>query len=177
LLLASVLAPPLSVLLVAKPTTGFALWLACPRIPALVGGLVLVLVTLAIRPDWIAEWVRGVSDNPHRALVTRPGGALLLLGFLRWRRPDGRLLAGLSIVPQTTSAYETLPLILLIRTRFEALGFAILTMLANVLHQLGPRGPWPIGAEYQWWVLWLLVYIPAVVLVLTRRNVSEPPVL
>ena len=43
-------------------------------------------------------------------------------------------------------------------------------MLAHLLYQLGPQGPWPVGAEYQWWVMLLLVYLPAIVLVLRRPN-------
>jgi hypothetical protein len=66
--------------------------------------------------------------------------------------------------------YETLPLALLCRNRPEAAGFASLTMLAHLLFHLGPQGPWPVGAEYQWWVLLILVYLPAIVLVLRRPN-------
>ncbi|HEU5304214.1 MAG TPA: hypothetical protein VFU40_06170, partial [Gemmatimonadales bacterium] len=94
----------------------------------------------------------------------------LLLGLLKWRRPDGRLLAALALVPQTTALYETLPLALLCRNRPQAAGFAALTMLAHLLYLLGPQGPWPVGAEFQWWVLLGLVYLPGLVLVLRRPN-------
>ena len=43
-------------------------------------------------------------------------------------------------------------------------------MLAHLLFLLGPQGPWPVGAEYQWWVLLALVYLPAIALVLRRPN-------
>jgi hypothetical protein len=46
-------------------------------------------------------------------------------------------------------------------------------MIAHLLFFLGPQGPWPIGAEYQWWVLFVLVYLPALGLVLSRPN-REP---
>ena len=94
----------------------------------------------------------------------------MLLGLLRWKRPEGRLLAVLSLVPQTTALYETLPVALVCRNRPEAASFAGLTMLAHVLFQLGPQGPWPVGATYQWWVMLLLIYLPAVGLVLRRPN-------
>ena len=94
----------------------------------------------------------------------------MLLGLLRWRRPEGRLLAALAVIPQTTALYETLPLALLCRNRPQAAGFATLTMAAHLLFLLGPQGPWPVGAEYQWWVLLAVVYGPAIALVLRLPN-------
>jgi hypothetical protein len=173
LLIAAVLAPPLSWLLVVKPTLGFALWTAWPNRKAVVGGLLFVGISLLVRPGWIPEWLASVAKTPHEPHLLRPGGFLLLLGLLRWRRPEGRLLAALSLVPQTTALYETLPLALLCRNRPQAAGFASLTMLAHLVYLLGPRGPWPVGAEFQWWVLLVLVYLPAIVLVLRRPNEAQ----
>ena len=174
LLIASALTPALSWLLAVKPTLGFALWTGWPNRIAVVGGLVFVGLSLLIRPGWIPEWLASVAKTPHEPHLLRPGGFLLLLGLLRWRRGEGRLLAALSLVPQTTALYETLPLALLCRNRPQAAGFASLTMLAHLIFLLGPQGPWPVGAEYQWWVLLLLVYLPAIVLVLRRKNDAEP---
>jgi hypothetical protein len=170
LLIAAALTPALSWMLAVKPTTGFALWSGWPNRIAVIGGLAFVGVSLLVRPGWIPEWRDAVSHTPHMASLFRPGGFLLLLGLLRWRRPEGRLLACLAVIPQTTALYETLPLALLCRTRPQAAAFASLTMVAHLLFQLGPQGAWPIGAEYQWWVLLVLVYLPGLALVLTRRN-------
>ena len=115
-----------------------------------------------------ARW-RARRTRPH---LLRPLGFLLLLGLLRWRRPEGRLLAALCVIPQTTALYETLPLTLLCRNRPQAAVFAALTMLAHLLYLLGPQGPWPVGAEYQWWVMLALFYAPALALVLRRPNVG-----
>ena len=173
LLIAAVLTPSLSWLLPVKPTLGFALWTAWPSRKAVFGGLTLVGISLLIRPSWVQEWLASVAKTPHEPHLLRPGGFLLLLGMLRWRRPEGRLLAALCLVPQTTALYETLPLALLCRNRPQAAGFAGLTMLAHLLYLLGPQGPWPVGAQYQWWVLLILVYVPAIVLVLRRSNEAE----
>jgi hypothetical protein len=173
LLIAAVLTPSLSWLLAVKPTLGFALWTAWPSRRAAVGGLLFVGISLLVWPGWVQEWLASVAKTPHEPHFLRPGGFLLLLGLLRWRRPDGRLLASLSLVPQTTALYETLPLALLCRNRPQAAGFAGLTMLAHLLYLLGPQGPWPVGAEFQWWVLLGLVYLPAVVLVLKRPNEAD----
>ena len=170
LLLAAALTPALGWILVGKPTMGFALWVARPGLVAAVGGAALIAASFALQPGWVSEWLGGVAHNPHRPLLLRPMGFLLLLGLLRWRAGGGRLLATLCVVPQTTSVYETLPLILLVENRLQAIGFALLTMLANVLHHFGPRGPWPIGAEHQWWVNLILIYLPALLVVLRRPN-------
>jgi hypothetical protein len=170
LLIAAILSPACSWMLAVKPTTGFALWSAWPNRKAVVGGLLFVGLSLLVRPSWIPEWLASVARTPHEPHLLRPAGFLMLLGLLRWRRPEGRLLAILSLVPQTTALYETLPVALVCRNRPEAAGFAGLTMLAHVLYQLGPQGPWPVGAIYQWWVMLLLIYLPATVLVLRRPN-------
>ena len=40
----------------------------------------------------------------------------------------------------------------------------------HLLYLLGPQGPWPVGAEYQWWVMLALLYLPALAAVLRRPN-------
>jgi hypothetical protein len=170
LLIAAVLTPALSWLLAVKPTLGFALWSGWPNRKAVVGVLVFLVISLLVRPTWIPEWLASVAKTPHEPHLLRPGGFLLLFGLLRWRRAEGRLLATLSLVPQTTALYETLPLALLCQNRPQAAWYAGLTMLAHVLFQLGPQGPWPVGAGYQWWVLLVLVYLPAIGAVLRRPN-------
>jgi hypothetical protein len=174
LLIAAALTPAFSWLLAIKPTAGFALWTAYPNRPAVVGGLLFVALCFLVWPGWVGEWLAAVAKTPHAPHLYRPGGFLLLLGLLRWRRPEGRLLAVLGLIPQTTALYETLPIALLCRNRLEAAAFAALTMLAHLLFHLGPQGPWPVGAEYQWWVLLALVYLPAIAAVLRRPNVAEP---
>ena len=170
LLIAAALTPSLSWILAVKPTAGFALWAAYPNRKALIGGLLFVAVSFLVRPGWVREWLDSVARTPQEPHLFRPGGFLLLLGLLRWRRPEGRLLACLGLVPGTTAVYETLPLALVCRNRPEAAAFASLTMLAHLLFQLGPQGAWPVGAAYQWWVLLILVYLPALVVVLGRPN-------
>ncbi len=139
----------------------------------MVGGILFVGVSLLVWPGWVHEWLASVARTPHAPHLFRPGGFLLLLGLLRWRRPEGRLLSCLGVIPQTTALYETLPLALICRNRAEAAGFASLTMVAHLLFHLGPQGPWPVGAEYQWWVLLILVYLPAIGVVLRRPNEAD----
>jgi hypothetical protein len=173
LLIAAALTPAISWLLAIKPTLGFALWTGWPNRVAVAGGLLFVGISLLVWPGWIPEWLASVAKTPHEPHLLRPGGFLMLLGLARWRRPEGRLLAALCLVPQTTALYDTLPTALLCRNRPQAAAFAGLTMLAHLLFLLGPQGPWPVGAEYQWWVLLALVYLPAIGLVLRRPNETE----
>jgi hypothetical protein len=175
LLIAAALTPAFSWILAVKPTAGFALWAAYPNRTAVVGGLLFVGLSLLVWPGWLHEWLDSVARTPHQPHLLRPGGFLLLLGLLRWRRPEGRLLACLGLIPGTTAVYETLPLVLVCRNRLEAAAFASLTMLAHLLFYAGPQGPWPVGAEYQWWVLLSLVYLPAIVAVLRRPNEAGDP--
>jgi hypothetical protein len=48
-------------------------------------------------------------------------------------------------------------------------------MVAHLLYLLGPQGPWPVGAEYQWWVMLGLIYLPVLGLILSRPNESGSP--
>jgi hypothetical protein len=172
LLIAAALVPAFSWLLAIKPTAGFVLWMAYPNSKAVWGGLLFVALTFVVRPGWVPEWLDAVSRTPHSPHLLRPGGFLLLLGLLRWRRPEGRLLSCLGLIPGTTALYEALPVALVCRNRAEAAAFASLTMLAHLLFHVGPQGPWPVGAEYQWWVLLILVYLPALAAVLRRPNIA-----
>jgi hypothetical protein len=157
-------------MLAAKPTLGFALWGGWPNRVAVLGGLALFAVSFLVWPHWIPEWLASVSHTPHKPHLLRPGGVMLLLAALRWRRPEGRMMTLLTLVPQTTALYETLPFALIAENKGQAMAFAVLTMAAHLLFFLGPQGPWPVGAEYQWWVLLALIYLPALVLVLSRPN-------
>jgi len=175
LLMAAALVPNFSWMLAAKPTLGLALWCAYPNRKAVIWGLVFVGLCFLVRPGWVAEWLVSVARTPHKAHVLRPGGFLLLLSLLRWRRPEARLLAVLSLMPQTTALYEALPLALAAERKVEAAAFATLTMVAHLLYLLGPQGPWPVGAEYQWWVMLCLIYLPVLALVLSRSNTAGDP--
>jgi hypothetical protein len=172
LLMAAALVPSFSWMLAAKPTLGLALWSAYPNRRAVIGGLAFVALCFVVRPGWVPEWLASVAPTPHKAHVLRPGGFLLLLSLLRWRRPEARLLAVLSLVPQTTALYEALPLALAAERKIEAAAFATLTMAAHLLYLLGPQGPWPVGAEYQWWVMLCLIYLPVLILILSRPNAA-----
>src|SRR5439155_104266 len=83
--------------------------------------------------------VRGPLYYPLPALVAlapprrRPGGFLMPAALLRWRRPEGRLLAALCCVPHVTTLYETLPLFLVPANRYQAYLLLALSYVAAVV--------------------------------------------
>jgi hypothetical protein len=173
--------PWLSLAWAAKPTLGAALFVAYPSRKAAWLGLSLVVLSLVISPDWPARWLAVARQGPHLPPVARPGGALLLLGLLRWRRPEGRLLAALSLVPQISMAYELVPLLLVPRTAREMAAMVVLSQLAFAvavtLPGLDPAHDLA-GALAKQWPVWLVgVYLPALALALRpRASLERAPV-
>lgn len=122
---AAVLVPGLRVLWPVKPTTATPLFAGYPDWRPVVGGLILFALAFLVWPHWMDGWRHAVHGAPHRAAVLRPGGLLLLLALLRWRLPEGRQLAALSLVPLSPHLYEALPLMLVARSRRELLALAV----------------------------------------------------
>ena len=93
-----------------------------------VSGLSLIAVTFAFEPLWFVHWRDALARNaaiiPQLLRTTRPSrspaDSFALLCLLRWRRPEGRLVAALACVPQTLLLYETVPLLLVPRRWWQA---------------------------------------------------------
>ena len=69
------------------PEHGLAVTAARPTWVGVLGGGLLLVVTLLIQPNWPSEWLRNLHSMPaHPAPLFVPGGALLLVALLRWRR-------------------------------------------------------------------------------------------
>lgn len=172
-LTAATMMPWLGVLYACKPSVGLAYLAAFPNRVAIIGAAALGVLTLALWPWWVAEWLTTLRTVTHMsAPVMRPGGFLLLLALLRWRRPEARLLAGLACIPQTPVLYEVVPLFLLVTTMKEGLLLGILTCASGmIVHSLGSD----IAGYNEWmtlsgrWMVWL-VYLPSLAIVLRRPN-------
>ena len=174
---ASALLPMLGFMWAAKPSLGLALAVGYANRPAIIGALALTAISFLVWPTWVTAWLPGLHGSPHVAPAARPGGFVLLAALLRWRRPEGRMLAVLSCIPQTTMLYDTVPLFLIPSTRPEAYLLAILTQVAAVVIAWR-RTDLPLVQEnaHQWPVLLLLVYLPALIMLLRLPNVphSDP---
>ena len=101
LLTASAVLPNLGFVLAAKPSIGLVIAAGYLTRRALV-----LAVALTVRePGGVAGVAaRVAAERPRRIHVSpllRPGGVLLLLALVRWRRPEARMLATFACVPQT----------------------------------------------------------------------------
>jgi hypothetical protein len=166
LLTAGVLLPWLGAVWVAKPTTGAALFAAYPSRRAVLGGLVLTGLAFAAWPHWIDGWRHALVGAEQRPAALRLGGALLLLGFLRWRLPEGRQLAVLALVPLSPHLYEAVPLMLVARSRREMLALTVCGTLGAVAGYLWPPTHVPDHGPRQWAIVFLAGYLPALVVTL-----------
>jgi hypothetical protein len=176
LLTAGAAAPWVSVFWVCKPGIGLALWIGYPRREAVIGAVALGAVSLLVMPTWPRDWLGVLGSPVHAPPLLRPGGFLMLLALLRWRRPEGRLLAALCCLPHVTTLYETLPLFLVPSNRHQAYLLLGLSYLAAVWQAwLVPTGSLLEQVVGRWPVLLVCLYLPAVVMVLLRPNEAPGP--
>lgn len=174
-LIAGVGIPYLGFLLACKPTIGIALFAARPSRSTLWLCAALVAGSLALNPGWLRDWLQALPGAVHvRAPITFVSalGPALLLAATRWRRPEARLLLVLASVPHTTLLYETVLLYLIPRTWPEAATLVVLSWIVG-----------PLPADRSNYVAWTrdvgthvtaLMYLPCLLMVLRRPNVSEP---
>ena len=177
---AAALIPALGFLWAAKPTLGAALFAAFPSRRAAAGIVVITVLSLAVIPRWPWLWVEAIRHQIHTPPILRPGGALLLLGLLRWRRPEGRLLVAYAFLPQTTGLYDALPLFLVPRRRPEAYLLVILTFVVAFLVPL--LYPWLQSEgeslvhhlQRRWFLTFTLLYVPVLIMVLRPALDGRP---
>jgi hypothetical protein len=165
--------------LVAKPSIGLAVAPYATRrsiAPGVIGCALLLAASFAVEPHWLAGWIENIRHAPHIApLVLRPGGQLLLLALLRWRRREARLMLGLAVVPYTTVLYETLPVFLTARSRREGILLALAKGIANVAQMFVTAPDTPTLIARQGIVMIVCVYLPALALILRRPNAGAMP--
>jgi hypothetical protein len=177
LLTAAAVLPPAQLLLACKPNLALALFAAFPSRWAVAGGAFLSAVSFALIPDWPLQWMAAVRAMPsyYVAPVTlwHAGGPLLLLALLRWRSPEGRLLAVLACVPQHLVFYDQLPLFLVARTHREGAALAICSWLAAIAgaELTQPDDPMQRGNRIP---ILLLMYLPALIIVLRHPRPVLP---
>lgn len=174
LLTAATVLPWLGALWVCKPGVGLALWCGFPSRVAVYGGLALGVVSLIAMPSWPREWLAVLGSPVHAPPIARPGGFLLLAALLRWRRPEGRMLAALAVMPHVTTLYETVPLFLIPSNRYQAYLLLVLSYVAAVAQAwLVPSGWLLEQVVGRWPVLLVCLYLPALVMLLLKPNEGE----
>jgi hypothetical protein len=169
---AAALLPGLGFVLAAKPTLGVAYGSYRFSPVTIAGATVFTLLTLLFRPTWPLEWLGNLHDvEAHPAPLMTPLGAIGALALLRWRRADARLLLVLLCVPQLLFFADQLVLGLVARTRLQ---LAVLVLVQWIGFwswwlTIDPiRATIPQGAPF----VLATVFLPALILVLRRRNTS-----
>jgi len=176
LITAAIILPAIGFLCVLKPNLGLAATASNPTKIAIIGGGMLLMGTLLIQPNWPAEWLRNLhSMPPHPMPIQLPGGFLILLALLRWRRPEARLVAAMACVPQLMYFADQLPLWLVARTRRETMLLSALSasawvasLVVNIQADRQPAFssvPYVLGG----------VYLPTLIMVLRRPNEGRVP--
>jgi hypothetical protein len=177
----AVLVPWLGWALACKPNAGLAVLAAGTSSRAILVSLamagVLVLAAFALQPGWVGDWLVALRGQPHfRPYVMRPGGVLLLLALIRWRRPEARWLAAIACLPGTPGPQEALA--------FFAwpLSFRQLLVLGLMSH----AAMWAAFPARQYGTFYsyvdaaaianlVLLYAPMLVIVLRRPNEGSVP--
>lgn len=177
LLIAAVLIPSLGFLLAVKPTIGLAMWLYKPNWQAVVGGVLLLVVSLVVRPEWPMEWMHTFGAGTHiHGPITTLGGPLIFLALLRWRRPEARLLVALACVPHTTLLYEALPLFLVPTSWPQSVTLVALNWAAQItVITLQPYDSLADRARISATVSVALLYLPCLIMILRRPNEGAIP--
>ena len=175
--------PALQWLIVMKPNLGLAAFAARPTWLAVWGTAALCGAAFLLVHDWPVYWVRQVlsmkGGDTHRVLghlspIMVPGGVVLVLALLRWRRPEARMLFVLSLVPQTMTFHDVLPVMLVPQTFRQSLTLGLLSHAAFLLARSELVTETDVGTMFHNTAplaLWLM-YVPALILVLMRPNVG-----
>jgi hypothetical protein len=176
LLAAAALSPgSLGWLTAVKPTTGGAGLLLRPTWKAFIGAAVFGLLSILVLPTWPRDWLEAVRHVPnHHAPLVYPFGFVGLLGLLRWRTGEGRLLTAMTLVPQVPWYYDQLLLALTARTERQGYFLAACSWAAyiamHLTHDVG-RGAFVYIEPY----ISLGLYLPATLVVLRHANEGSAP--
>jgi len=179
---AATLLPGIGWVWAAKPNLGVVQLAAKPStyalVSAMLGGCVLALVAFLYLPSWVGDWFGTMHQARHiRPLALSWLGSPLLLAALRWRRPEGRVLLALAIVPTNPSVQDAL---LLLATPLP-FGNAVLLSISSLLVD-AMIGDWPSFPDFAHYAaanahaLLALIYLPALVMMLRRPNEGPAPV-
>lgn len=175
LMTAAALLPAAGFLLTAKPTLGLACFSYRPTWTAVASALAMLFVSVLLWPAWPAWWHDATASVPlHPSPIATPFGWILVLGALRWRRPEGRLMLAMAIVPQLLCFYDQIPLMLVARNRMEAMLLSLTSSLAMLAWLQFGWGHPDYLARAAPFVL-VGCYLPALVIVLRHPNEGPAP--
>src|SRR5262245_14621850 len=133
LVTAAALLPGVGFLAVCKPTLCAALAFSRLTRSMILGGAAFLVASLAVSPTWPVRWLANLRlAAPHPAPLFTLAGMACVLAALRWRREDARLFLGMSAVPQLAMFADQLPLLLVAKTRVQAMLLALLSHVGGL---------------------------------------------
>lgn len=175
LLTAALFAPALAFVGAAKPNVGAAIVATLASWRAALAMLAVAAASLALMPSWPIEWLTAVQSSTWHYSPLRTPAALALLALLRWRRPEARLVAALSVVPQSPFVYEAMPLFFVPRSRPEFYSLVIGSDLALAVYALNSGLPHEEYLRLNGLAVGTFMFLPALVMVLRRPNAGPAP--
>src|SRR5687768_12929846 len=141
---AALFVPSLGWLAICKPNLALAAFAFRPSRRFATASALMLVATLIVWPWWPREYLQeicGRTEGAYRIPVATPGGVLLLIALLRWRRPEARVLAALACVPQTMRFIDQMPLLAVAQSFRQSL---LVSLLSYVPLFLMPFLPLPI---------------------------------
>ena len=167
LMVAATMLPWLSSLAIAKPNLGLVVAAARPNWWLFGGTVFFGVLSLLFIPHWPLDWWHALHQQrtQHTPALIWPLGAAGLIGLLRWRQPESRILAVLTLVPTSAVPYDHLFLWLIPRTWWQSLLLTAtawlgwLVLLATGPHDLTRS---PTMAHF---LVALGIYVPAALMV------------
>lgn len=168
------LVPWAGALCTLKPNLGLAILLRQPSRALLLSCAAFGLLSLAISPHWLTEWLGGLQGEAGRGRVheiplLQPAGFVLLVSLLAVRRTDGRLLAAMSLLPQALFFYDQLPLLLSARTRRQSIALTACGQVGMIAWWLASAPGDPVVRSAYPFVF-ACTYVPALVVVLLNAK-------
>lgn len=131
--------------------------------------LIPVAISFLLQPGWVTEWVAALRTSQHFAPpILLPGGAILLLALLRWRRWEARVLLAMACIPATPGAMTLLPLLLIPKTWRATLALSVSTWAAVFLAPflLSATTPFPELIHQLGTIAFVFTLLPTLFLVL-----------
>jgi len=164
-----------------KPNAGIPVLSASPSTRALVTSIssaaLLVVLSFLLQPSWVGDWLEALRGQPHfRPYVLRPGGVILLLALLRWRRPEARWITAVACIPGTPGPQEALVFFSMQLTFRQLLVMGLLSHAAMwAAIPARQHGDFYSYVNVAAIANIAFIYVPALIIVLRRPNEGPVP--